>query len=253
MRPSGLAAWLTLGWQMWFHTPDSATLAARRARWQKLAEEDAKIPRWRFGLIGGATINSFGRASHSPWDQSGSIYYDVDNAAAYGAMASYRVWRFFSMQANLLYTTKAGTMEDDSRFWHPNIQVDPISGQLLIDSYTLTNVYSASYIELPVMASFRISLGDVIALHLSGGIYGGLLVNSSVEYQRNRSEYTSVSGTPDLKPFDAGGVIGFGLDVITKGPAFTLEVRGDFGFDNINRSGPELRPHTGNILLGCWF
>jgi hypothetical protein len=254
MRPGGLAAWLTLGWQMRFHVVDSATIAARRARWQKLNEEDAKIPRWRFGLTGGATINSFGSPGHNPLNRFQTIYYETDNAAAFGAMASYRVWRSFSMQANLLYTTKTGSVGDDSRFWNPVVQVDPISGRVVsIDNYISTSIYSASYIELPVMASFRIPLGEVLALHLSGGIYGGLLVNSSVEHQRDYSEYTSVPGTVDLKPLDAGGVAGFGIDVITKGPAFTLEGRGDFGFGNINRGGQDLHPSTAYILVGCWF
>jgi hypothetical protein len=254
MIHSGLAAWLTIGWQLRQRKPDSQTVATYRE--ERELQEQQRGAKWRFGIIGGPFWSTF--YAKEPPNSRPYISVaegDLRNAATFGAMASYRVQGTVSLHANLLYSMKGADIYDLTHSWG---RINDSTNQSLpLDSmYDLRTRFTADYIELPILGSVGIEFGRVAALRLITGFYGAILVNSWAETERRLmfSDHTTFSqGTPDLAPFDVGGVLGLGFDIITRGPIFTAEFRLSVGFSDIGIT--ELAPHyrTAAALLGCWF
>jgi hypothetical protein len=95
-----------------------------------------------------------------------------------------------------------------------------------------------SYFEVPVLAKFRLPIGDVVFPHILVG------PNFSFRTNINYSSYDTNSGTvittndTDIKKSDVGAIVGAGLDIQTRnsGIFFTIDGRYGFGFNNINRA-----------------
>jgi hypothetical protein len=255
MLQSGLTTWLTIGWQLRQRNPDSQAVATYRA--EVGLQEQQRGPKWRFGIIGGPFWSSFSSIDPSNNEVLSTLGEgDMRSTITFGAMASYRIRGPFSLQANLLYSGKGGEIYEDNRTW----------GQFLLDdsAHSLITRYTADYLELPLLASIAAEFGDVVALRLTCGAYGAVLINSFVERERRywpafvngqlRPEYSTFThGESDLPPFDAGALLGLAIDINTGGPDFTLEARGGIGFNDIGLADTAIRHRMAAVLLGFWF
>lgn len=95
----------------------------------------------------------------------------------------------FAIQPELLYTTK-GSKVEYSNFVNQTV------------------TYNLNYLELPVLAAFK--LGKAAEIHV--GPYAGYLLNANIKYKGDFVNGTDEINKDNLKSYDFGLVGGFGLN-----------------------------------------
>jgi hypothetical protein len=142
---------------------------------------------------------------------------NIDSRASWlgGAFINAQITPVFTIQPEIIFTKRGA--EFTSNDVRRNIKVN--------------------YFEVPVLAKFRLPIGDVVFPHIVVG------PNFSFRTNVNYSSYDTNNGTvittndTDVKKSDVGAIVGAGLDIQTRnsGIFFTIDGRYGFGFNNINR------------------
>jgi len=157
-----------------------------------------------FGIKGGTT-SSVWDVELSGVEVKGNRFEDASGFTA-GFFFPKEINDVFTIQPELLYTQK-GTIENYM-------------------GYTLET--SLDYIELPLLFKFSLLINDTIYPNLFFGPYVAYLINA--EDKVNNGVTRKITA---LNDFDAGAVVGAGIDFKVSGHKITLEGRYSRGMVNI--------------------
>lgn len=188
-----------------------------------------------FGVRAGVNINSL---SYSGDD---SDYDDLKSRAGFhvGAVMDWNVAGDFYIQPGIYFTTRGAKNE------YSDSDVDY--------SYKYTEKLNMSYLQIPVLASYRFPVSDAVKIDINVGPYVAIGLGGKVKVEETEtyngdtdtySEKYDIFGKSkedeargDFKRFDAGLRFGAGVNI----HKFYVGVSYDLGLTNLAHSGDEYR------------
>jgi hypothetical protein len=210
------------------------------------------------GIKGGLSIPNLTAGGNNPvstgWSSRLGPYF--------GLIGEYSLSDRFDLQLQLNYSSQGGKKNGEQAIPNPVGSVPP---------YLYANFNSEvklNYLELPVLARFKLPMGNDWAFYLFAGPYISYLLNavnqnsgSSYIYldqgETMQSPYpptpqsfdSTLTITDQLERFNAGAAGGIGLQrKIGNGTVF-FEAGGNYGFINIQKYPQDGQNHTGSATL----
>lgn len=189
-----------------------------------------------FGVRAGVNINSLRYSGDSE-----SLYNDLESRAGFhvGAVMDWNVAGSFYIQPGIYFTTRGAKGE-----WSESDEDY---------SYKLTEKLNMSYLQIPVLASYRFAVSDAVKIDVNVGPYiafglGGKVKIEETETYMGETERTSdkydIFGKStddkdkgDFKRFDAGLRFGAGVNI----HRFYVGVSYDLGLTNLAHTGDDYR------------
>ncbi len=177
-------------------------------------------------LVGIASLTCFGHAAHAQM------------AIAIGPKAGFSVTSFQVTDANDIKTrsTAQGGLFLNWQL-HPIFAIQPEAiisqkGATYTKNGRRTDV-KLNYFEVPVLAKFRIPIGDVFFPHFLIG--PDFAFNTNVDYTSTDTQSGTVYHTSgdDITKTDVGGLMGAGFDIQAKHLFFTLDGRYGYAFNKL--------------------
>lgn len=189
-----------------------------------------------FGVRAGVNINSLRYSGNSESD-----YNDLKSRAGFhvGAVMDWNVAGDFYIQPGLFFTTRGAKgewSESDADY-----------------SYKYTEKLNMSYLQIPVVASYRFPVSDAVKIdvnvgpYISFGLGGKLKIEETVTYDgetdRSTDKYDIFGKSSDgkkkgdFKRFDAGLRFGAGVNI----HHFYVGVSYDLGLTNLAHTGDDYR------------
>lgn len=188
-----------------------------------------------FGVRAGVNINSLGYSGDN------KDYDDLKSRAGFhvGAVMDWNVAGDFYIQPGIYFTTRGAKNE--------------FSETDMDFSYKYTQKLNMSYLQIPVLASYRFPVSDAVKIDINVGPYiaiglgGKLKVEETETYdgetERHSNKYdifgksTKDEEKGDFKRFDAGLRFGAGVNI----HKFYVGVSYDLGLTNLARTGDDYR------------
>lgn len=177
-----------------------------------------------FGVRAGLNINSL--------SYSGSqTELDLKSRAGFhaGAVLDWNFASDFYLQPGVFFTTRGAKSE----FSEPEF------------NYSLTQKINASYLQIPVVVSYRLPVGQSLKIDFHAGPYFAFGLGGKVKFEENdggevtKWDYkvfkksTDEQENGDIKPFDMGLRFGAGVHI----QKFYVGLEYDLGLSNIARTG----------------
>lgn len=160
-----------------------------------------------------------------------------------GAILDINLFDGFYLQPGLYYTGKGGEFKDKTAI----IENRPEMGDVKVN---------LSFIQMPILASYRIPLGnDNVLFHMNAGPYFAVGVGSgSIEDMISKEDAFGSGDEGDLKRFDCGLSLGCGLSV----NKFYVGVNHDMGLVNLAKKYTYKLPdkyknRSWNVSVGITF
>lgn len=223
-----------------------ACCLAGTARADRVEREDIGI-----GFRGGLNISSsFGSYKNSVENAMGSrgfdSRFDTELGGHFGVITDIGFTNWFYLQPGVFFTTKSFDFY--------------VSGNNAGSEYSLRRLYELYYLEIPVVASFRVELARHFDLQLNVGGYVACGVGGNVSDKLLRENIFDIGdflGNPfesnggDLHRFDAG--LQFGIGFTYK--EFYLGASYDLGLFNIatGAQGYSGDIRTSNIMVSIGY
>jgi Outer membrane protein beta-barrel domain len=179
------------------------------------------------GAKGGIGITTF----------KGSNVSNIDERTSWlgGAFLNAQITPAFNLQPEILFSQKGA-----------DYTTDGLRRSLVIN-----------YFEIPVLAKFRLPVGEVFFPHILLG--PNFAFRTNLKY----SGFETGSGTPvsmnesEIRKSDVGAILGAGVDIETRysGVFFTVDGRYGFGFNNLDRSdnSVEIKNAGWSFAVGIGF
>lgn len=174
------------------------------AQEQATAAENTLTP--KIGIKGGVNLSNL--YVNDVKDENMKVGYN------FGLYAKIPVVKGFSIQPELLYTSKGAKLSYDNAFGTGEYR------------------FNLNYIELPVLAVFNVTPN----LNLHAGGYASYLTSANIKnLDKNEGEITDVANlkTDNFNRIDYGLVGGIGLDIQN----FTIGARYNYGLREVGKSG----------------
>jgi hypothetical protein len=215
------------------------------------------------GIKGGLDIPKLQAGGNSPVSKG----YSSILGPYFGVFADYSINKSWSIQPELNFSVQGGQKSGMQAI--PGNQFDP---QIPAGTYFYANFKSKAklnYLELPILAKYKISLGKEWKFIVDLGPYVGYLMNAknitsgtSPVYMDSQEtqpvvpshDFDSTSSiTTDIHRFNWGVQGGVGLQYYTRHTGyFYLNVGGNYGFMNIQKYAEDGKNNTGaaTVALG---
>ncbi len=140
-----------------------------------------------------------------------------------------------------------------------NIQPEILIGQRGADytSGATRNKLVINYFEVPVLAKFRLPVGDSFFPHVFAGPNFSFRTNMDYTSTETNSGVVLSTNETDIRKNDIGAVVGAGFDIQSKssGIFFTIDGRYGFGFNDLDISDNDIEiKHRGwSFAAGIGF
>lgn len=220
-----------------------------------------------FGVRAGlnlSNVNSKYTGALGEGESASEYEQDMNNRAGFhlGVVMDWNVARNFYIQPGLYFTTRGAKLEDGETY----------NGE----SYSYTEKWNANYLQIPILASYRIPLGEKVKLGIDVGPYLAVGLGGKVKWEdsytydgeteTDKGDYkifgTGSEGDPDtgegyeerggLKRFDAGLRFGLGVHI----SKFYVGVNYDLGLANLALSdnwGKDMKLRNRNLGISVGF
>ncbi|MDR3665363.1 MAG: porin family protein [Ignavibacteriaceae bacterium] len=175
----------------------------------------------------------------------------------------------FSLQLEAFYASQGGKKT--------GIQpIDPSSVPLPIPAGVnlyadFSNEAVLNYLEIPLIAKYSFSLSSLFSAYVDAGPYVGFLLNAKTITSGTSSLYVDKNGTPlviegfaaippqnfdqtttitsDIKTLNTGITGGFGIARPIMYGEIILDIRGSYGFTNIQKNSINGKNNTGSLVV----
>jgi hypothetical protein len=184
-----------------------------------------------FGLLLGVNLGKIGGLMASDWSFRPGLLG--------GAYLNFPLGKVFSFEPELYFTQKGAEQQQD------------------IGMGVVTTTIALSYIEVPLLFKIAIPLGeDYIS---RPRIYAGPTVAYNIRrvlklrYEDPTGNDDSVVPFTDIKKFEAGFVVGAGMEFDVKGGLFTLDARYSWSLQTITTTPPDKTNRVLAVVIGFGF
>lgn len=229
---------------------------------QPPTDRDASI--FHLGILAGLNIPRLTGGGGNPLSEGWSSR----SGNAYGLTSTLNIEGNLDLQLDALYSSEGGKRNGLQALDASSIDPNVPAGTYFYANFNNESILN--YIEIPVMAKYKIPIGPSSKFYVEAGPYVGILLNarqktsgSSLVYA-HKTMITQV--TPSPVPFDANtnvtssinkenyGLTG-GIGITQKagfGDIF-LAIRGAYGLTNIQKYKADGTSHTGNLLVAIGY
>jgi len=225
----------------------------------------------RIGIQGGLSVPNLSGGNNEI-----SQGYRSRLAPNFGITAEFGITNNLSIEPQVNFDGQGGQRNGLQPVTSANLPPLPSGGYYYAN---FKNVAILNYIELPVLAKYTFGLGG-IDLDVNAGPYIGFLLHATENTSGTSSIYVDKNGTPFVmsdgnggyvpvprQPFDgsndvtssihkvnvgiAGG-LGVMLPVTGRG-SFSLDIRGLYGLNNVQKYAQDGTSHTGNLIISVRY
>lgn len=193
-------------------------------------------------------------------------------APNFGIAANFRITRNFSIQPEINFDGQGGQRNGLQPVTSTNLPPLPSGGYYYAD---FKNTSILNYLEIPILAKYTFGRKGV-RFYVNAGPYFGYLLNatqktigsSSIYTDRNKTPLEIPNGTGGYTPlppqsfeassgvtsslhrmnFGIAGGVGVIVPVTTRG-GISLDLRGLYGFVDVQKYAVDGTSHTGNLML----
>ncbi len=193
-------------------------------------------------------------------------------APNFGITANFWITRNFSIQPEVNFDGQGGRRNGLQPITSTTLPPMPSGGYYYAD---FNNTSILNYLEVPVLAKYTFGRGG-LRFNVNSGPYVGYLLNATQKTSGTSSVYIDKQGTPLEMPNGSGGYtplppqsfdassgvtgslnrINFGIAggvgiivPIAVRESISLDLRGLFGFTNVQKYAVDGTSHTGNLML----
>ncbi|RMD95906.1 MAG: PorT family protein [Calditrichaeota bacterium] len=224
----------------------------------------------QFGAKGGFSVP---RLSGGDTEQSQG--FKSRFAPAFGLIAHRTLSSHFGVQVEVLYVGQGGKRDEMQPVPAENLTGLPLPPGVSLYA-DFKNEAILNYMEIPVLARYRLPVSSSLDAYLAAGPYMGVLLNAKTVTSgmsqlfldgAGRAPVVDAQGNPlppmnfddersitsDIKKYNFGAAAGIGLALHTSSGLMFVDVRGTTGFTHIQRDERNGKNNTGALVITAGF
>ena len=225
----------------------------------------------RIGIQGGLSVPELSGGNNEV-----SQGYTSRLAPNFGITAEFGITNHFSVQPEINFDGQGGQRNGMQPITSTDLPPMPSGGYYYAN---FKNMSILNYIEIPVLAKYTFGVSG-LRLNVNAGPYVGFLLNATQKTSGTSSIYVDKNGTPLVMPDSGGGYAqlppqsfdassgvtssihrvnvgvagGIGASVpVTRRASVSLDLRGLYGFTNVQKYAQDGTSHTGNLIISVGY